>query len=72
MTPAALPIIERVYALAATGPEMAGFRAVAAEIPNFPANIEPAEDRDARARLMAEIDALVAAEVYGLSRDELR
>jgi hypothetical protein len=45
-------------------------RAVA-EDPDFTAEIEPVEDQAERARLMTEIDALVAAEVYGFTRDEL-
>ena len=71
-TPAARAIIGRVYALTAVGPEMAEFRGTVAELPDFPVEIEPTEDAGKRPQLMAEIDALVASEVCGLSRDELR
>jgi hypothetical protein len=70
-TPAAEAIIARAYALSAVGPEMAAFRDAAADAPDFPAEIDPTEDLGERARLMAEIDALVAREVYDLSRGEL-
>jgi hypothetical protein len=71
-TPAAEAIIARAYALSVVGPEMAAFRQATAGTPGIPVGIEPAEDPARRALLMAEIDALVAREVYGLSRDELR
>jgi len=70
-TPAAEAIIARAFRLAACGPEMAGFRATAPGAPGIPAGLAPEEDPDARARLMAEIEVLVAREVYGLDRDDL-
>jgi hypothetical protein len=70
-TPAAEAIIARAYALSACGPEMAGFRASAPGTPGIPLGIEPVEDPNERARLTAEIEVLVAREVYGLSRDDL-
>jgi hypothetical protein len=70
-TPAADAIISRVYALSAVGAEMEGFRQIAARGSSILHDIEPVEDPSTRARLMAEIDVLVAREVYGLSRDDL-
>jgi hypothetical protein len=70
-TPAAEAIIARAFTLSACGPEMEGFRATAPGTPGIPADLAPVEDPDARARLMAEIEVLVAREVYGLSRDDL-
>jgi hypothetical protein len=70
-TPGAEAIIARAFRLAACGEEMAGFRASAPGTPGIPAGLAPEEDPDARAVLMAEIEVLVAREVYGLSRDDL-
>jgi hypothetical protein len=68
---AAEAIIARAYALSACGREMEGFRRIAAGTPGIPQCIEPVDDPDARARLLAEVEVLVAREVYGLSRDDL-
>jgi hypothetical protein len=70
-TPAAEAIIVRAYTLSACGPEMEGFRNTAPGTPGVPRGIEPVEDPDERARLIAEIEVLVAREIYGLSRDDL-
>jgi hypothetical protein len=71
-TPAATAIIARAYALSAVGSEMESFRCTAPGSPGVPAGIDPVENPDARARLMAEIEVLVAREVYGLTHDDLR
>jgi len=71
-TAGAETIIARAFALSAVGPEMAEFRRSAPGSPGVQQGIIPAEDPDIRAQLMAEIDALVAHEVFGLTRDELR
>jgi hypothetical protein len=70
-TPAALAIAERVCALCAIGPEMQAFQdiTVAAGILSSPDDV--VEEPDHRAVLAAEIDVLVAREVYGLTRDEM-
>jgi hypothetical protein len=70
--PAAEAIISRAYALSAVGAEMAAFRRSVPGSPGVPTGIDPVEDPDTRARLMAEIEVLVAREVYGLTRDDLR
>jgi hypothetical protein len=66
-TPAAEAIIARGYSLSLCGPEMKNFPDSAFGTQG----IEPVEDPDARLRLMAEIDALVAREVYRLNREGL-
>jgi len=38
----------------------------------MPQGVDPVENPDIRAQLMAEIEALVAHDVFGLTRDELR
>jgi len=70
-TPAAAEIVRRVCALCAVGPEMQAFRETVLEagILSFPSDV--VEDPDRRAVLAAEIDVLVAREVYGLSKDEM-
>lgn len=70
-TPAAIEIVRRVCALCAVGPEMQGLREVAVRAGILPSLHEVVEDPDRRAVLAAEIDVLVAREVYGLSKDEL-
>jgi hypothetical protein len=71
-TPGADAIIARTFALSAVGPEMEEFRRSAPSNPGVPQGIIPAENPDIRAQLTAEIDALVAGKVFGLTRDELR
>jgi hypothetical protein len=71
-TPGAEAIIARAFALSAVGPEMEDFRRSASNSPGVPQGVSPAENQEIRAHLMAEIDALVAHEVFGLTRDELR
>jgi len=71
-TPGAEAIITRSFALSAVGLEMEEFRRSAPNSPGVPQGIAPTENPDIRAQLMAEIDALVAHEVFGLTRDELR
>jgi hypothetical protein len=71
-TTGAEAIIARAFALSAVGPEMEDFRRSASNSPGVPQGVSPAENQEIRAHLMAEIDALVAHEVFGLTRDELR
>lgn len=71
-TPGAEEIVARAYALSAVGPEMDAFRQSTPGTPGIPLGIEAVEDPTTRARLRAEIDVLVARDVYGLTRDELR
>jgi hypothetical protein len=71
-TPGAEAIIARAFALSAVGPEMEEFRRSAPNSPGVPQGVAPAENPEIRAQLMAEIDALVAHEIFGLTRDELR
>jgi hypothetical protein len=51
---------------------MEEFRRCASNSPGVPQGVAPAESADARVQLIAEIDVLVAHEVFGLTRDELR
>jgi hypothetical protein len=51
---------------------MEAFRRLALNSSRILQGISPAEKQEIRAHLMAEIDALVAHEVFGLTRDELR
>jgi hypothetical protein len=71
-TPGAEAIIARAFALSAVGQEMEEFRHSAPNSPGMPPGVVPAENQGIRAYLMAEIDALVAHEVFGLTQDELR
>jgi type I restriction-modification system DNA methylase subunit len=70
-TPAAAEIARRVCALCAIGPAMEGFRKTAVETGILPSATDVIEDPNRRAVLAAEIDVLVAREVYGLTRDEI-
>ncbi|MFZ5676727.1 MAG: Eco57I restriction-modification methylase domain-containing protein [Pseudomonadota bacterium] len=70
-TPSAKQIAERVLALCAVGDEMEGFRRLVHKEDDVPCSDAGVEDASQRARLMAEIDVLVAHEVYGLSREEM-
>jgi hypothetical protein len=70
-TPAAGEIARRVCALCAVGPEMQAFRGAAVKAAILPSPQDVAEDSDRRAVLAAEIDVLVAREVYGLTKDEI-
>jgi hypothetical protein len=66
-------IAERALKLAATGPEMSAFRDIATqELGLGPNSLEPVEDASSRASLRAELDVLVARDLFGLSRDEMR
>lgn len=70
-TPAAAEIARRVCALCAVGPEMRAFREAAVEAGILPSAKDVVEDPDHRAVLAAEIDVLVAREVYGLTKEEM-
>ena len=50
---------------------MEDFRRSASGSPGVPQQVDPVEDPNIRAQLMAEIDALVAHDVFGLTHDEL-
>lgn len=67
----------RVCALAArlscAGPEMTSFLEQLCRVPALAGlNLSPCEDPIERARIAAELDAVVARELYGLTRDEMR
>jgi hypothetical protein len=70
-TPSSREIARRAGALCAVGPEMEAFRRVAVEAGILSSLDEVVEDPDRRAVLAAEIDVLVAREVYGLSKNEM-
>ena len=70
-TPAAEEIIRRAYALTACGKEMERFRRTVPGSPGVPLNAVAVDDPIERARLMAEIEVLVAREIYGLSLDDV-
>ena len=70
--PAAGAIIARAFALTAVGPEMNEFRLSALDTLGMPQEITPVENQNERSQLFAEIEVLVARDVFGLTRDELR
>jgi len=70
-TPSADEVARRVCALCAVGPEMEAFRETAVEAGILASVDDVVEDPGRRAVLAAEIDALVARDVYGLTRDEM-
>lgn len=70
-TPAAKEIAERAFALSAVGNEMAGFRLLVQQEGQIRCSDAGIEDPNRRAQLMAEIDVLVAHEVYGLDKREM-
>lgn len=70
-TPAAVEIARQVCALCAVGPEMAGFRDQAVEAGILTSHDDVIENPKRRAKVAAEIDVLVAHEVYGLNRKEM-
>jgi len=66
-------IARRALQLTATGPEMATFWRESAQRVGFhPLTDKPEEDPEKRRRLRAEVDVLVARDLYGLTRDEMR
>jgi hypothetical protein len=66
-------IAGRALRLAATGLEMSRFwENAAATLGGHNEGFEPAEDIRVRAQLCAEIDVLVARDLFGLTRDEMR
>lgn len=69
--PAAESIISRCYSLTACGDEMEAFRAAVPGSPGVPTIADCIDDPEERARLMAEIEVLVARDIYGLSRTDL-
>ena len=71
-TPASNEIASRVCALCAIGDEMKTFREAAVEASVLLSVGDVVEDPDYRALLAAEIDVLVARDVYGLTKEEMR
>ena len=71
-TPAAVKIAKAVCMLCAVGQEMQGFRRQAINAGILLRDDEVIEDPDARAIMAAEIDMLVAREVYRMSKEEMR
>jgi len=69
--PGAKAIIARVFALASARSELDEFGRLAQGNLGVLQGMIPAEDPDLRARLMAETDALVERELFGLTKDEL-
>lgn len=70
-TPSAPGIARRVCSLCAVGPEMAAFRQQAFEADVLTSLEEVVEDPDQRAVIAAEIDVLVARDVFGLRKEEI-
>ena len=70
--PRADSIIERVYALSTVGPEMQDFRSKASAMHRSLLGVTPVEDVEVRAKLSAEVEALVAGAIYDLTRDNMR
>jgi hypothetical protein len=65
-------IAERALLLTAVGPEMSAFwREMAPRVGLDPQICSPVEDQDQRRRLRAQLDVLVARDLYGLSKDEM-
>jgi hypothetical protein len=59
--------------LSCTGPEMADFHATLQHHPALVGlNLAPCDDPEERARLAAELDVVVARDLFGLTRDEMR
>jgi hypothetical protein len=65
-------IASRALRLAATGPEMAEFWGNTASSLGIDPITSPVEDSSDRERLRAEIDVLVARDLFGMTRDEMR
>lgn len=70
-TPAAIEIVRRVCALCAVGPEMEAFREKAVQEGVLDSVDTVIEDPEHRAVLAAEIDALVAREVFQMKKEEM-
>jgi len=70
-TPSADEIIRRVCALCAVGPEMKNFRSQVVEIGILAQETDVIEDLDDRAVMTAEVDVLVARDVFQLTKDEM-
>lgn len=69
--PAAAEITRHVCTLCAVGPEMADLRDQAVDVGILASQGDLIEDPDHRAKCAAEIDALVARKVYGLTKREM-
>ena len=70
-TPSSSEIARRVCSLCAVGPEMEEFRQKAVAAGILASAEDVVEEPDQRAILAAEIDVLVARDVYRLSKDEM-
>jgi hypothetical protein len=71
-TPVEFEIAKRSLFLSATGPEMKDFLDRAVIDLKMPCDVEPVEDINQRTRLRAEIDVLVARDLAGLTKDEMK
>ena len=67
-----LEIAKRSLLLSATGSEMEAFLDRAAREFKITGDVEPVEDINERSRLRAEIDVLVARDLAGLTKDEIK
>ncbi|HZZ25757.1 MAG TPA: N-6 DNA methylase [Roseiarcus sp.] len=67
-----LEIAKRSLLLSATGSEMEAFLDRAAREFKMTGDVEPVEDINERSRLRAEIDVLVARDLAGLTKDEIK
>lgn len=66
-------IAERALRLTAVGKEMAPFHlAAASDLALSPGNVPIADEPGIRRQLRAELDVIVARDLFGLSRDEMR
>lgn len=70
-TPSAMEIIRLVASLCAVGPEMADFRKCAVATGIMSTEDDTIEDPEQRAMAAAEIDVLVARDVFKLSKSEM-
>ncbi|MFC3727162.1 N-6 DNA methylase [Neoaquamicrobium sediminum] len=69
--PVAQELVKRVYQLCAVGDEMEELRQAAVQQQVVLSSVKVEEDPDRRAEIAAEIDVLVARDVYGLSKQEM-
>jgi hypothetical protein len=70
-TPSAAEIVRRVCSLCAVGPEMKNFRIQATEAGILTSQNDIVEDPNQRAVVAAEVDTLVARDVFRLAKEEM-
>lgn len=72
-SPVGIALIDRVLRLTCVSPEMDDFRTLVIDSAGLPGDLgqPPATDEEERELLRAEIDAIVARDVFGLTRDEV-